>query len=176
MLSPRTVPFGLGMRRGLTPHPLHTRCYVREELDSTPLELFGSAGPLWLAKFSCDWLSNIGYGLQTEGRGITYKIKFLNAFYVTKRRTRWTTFCCNVCSRGKFGSLAFLGWGCPRSFAQHMILDWCIGGRTLESVFLSTLERGLILLSCSSDGCYGNKGMRGCLVRARSRMSTTRWT
>ena len=98
MLSPRTVPFGHGMCQEHTLHLLLTRCYVREELDSTLLELFGSAGPLWLAKFSCGWPSNIGYGLQTEERDITYKIKFQNAFYVTKRRTRWTTFCNNVCS------------------------------------------------------------------------------
>ena len=176
MLSPRTVPFGHGMRQERTLHLLLTRCYVREELDSTLLELFGNAGPPGHAKFSCGWLSNIGYGLLTKELGITCKTKHQNAFYVIKRRTRWITFCSNVCSRGKYGSVASLGWGCRWSFAHPMSQDWCNGGRTLESVFLSTLGKVLILSLCLSAGRYGNKGTRGCLVRARSRMSTTRWT
>ena len=88
MLGPRTTPFGLGMRQERTLHHLPIRCFVREELDSTPLEPFGSAGHLWRAKFSCGWLCNIVYGHRTEGLDTVCKIKHQNASYVTKRRTR----------------------------------------------------------------------------------------
>ena len=92
MLGPRTALFGLGMRQERTLHLLPIRCFVREELDSTPSGPSGNVGRHLRVRYSCGLQCNTDCGRRIEGLDMGYKTKRQNATYVTRRKTRSTTF------------------------------------------------------------------------------------
>ena len=85
-LRSRTAPSGLGTRPESTRHHLRTRCYAREESDSTASEPYGSVGHLSPARFSCGSLCNIEYGHPIEGCCMGYRITPHHVIFVARRR------------------------------------------------------------------------------------------
>ena len=110
--------------------------------------LFGKAGRRYPAEYLCGWQYNIESGPWIEDSDMACKRKPHRAIFVTRRRIRWITCSCNVCSQGTSGIFALpkLGWSrqtCPRSS-----LDWKSGGRQVGRRSSKPTEEDLTPSSC----------------------------
>ena len=114
------------------------------------------------AKSSCGLLYNIGYGHQTEGTDTDCKSKALLAFFVSRRKTRWNTFSCNVFMQDKYGSFALGDWALILSSRPPLIIASETGGWTQGSAYTRETAKDSMLFARLSAGTYGSRGTIEC--------------
>src|SRR5438132_13706328 len=79
-------------------------CSARDLSSLTLQYLSGTPWHHSNVRSSFGWLRNIGFGLWTGGLGMDCRRLHRLASPVSKRRTMWSTFWCNVCMLGKLGT------------------------------------------------------------------------